>query len=162
MIATGLVPSFSNPDSNWTLNHLASLVEWFSVRLWTKWLWVQVQLQSLKLQRTMECGFTLERVREMIRTYSQVFLSLLLVVLLLLSVLFTLVFFILYSIIIIIVILFVCVCDVNVSPVFFSSSCFFTWFCKRHSWYQWPAFLSLSFISSSSSSFLFYFYQPCL
>ena len=30
-----------------TLNHLA---KWLSVRLWTKWLWVRVQLQSFKLQ----------------------------------------------------------------------------------------------------------------
>ena len=28
----------------------ASLAKWLSVRLWTKWLWVRVQLQSLKLQ----------------------------------------------------------------------------------------------------------------
>ena len=30
------------------LNHLASLAKWLSVCLWTKWLGVQVQLQSLK------------------------------------------------------------------------------------------------------------------
>ena len=30
------------------LNHLASLAKWLSVCLWTKWLWVRVQLQSLK------------------------------------------------------------------------------------------------------------------
>ena len=30
-----------------TLNHLAKLTKWFSVCLWTKWLWVRVQLQSL-------------------------------------------------------------------------------------------------------------------
>ena len=35
---------------NRTLNHLASLAKWLSVRLRTKWFWVQVQLQSLKLQ----------------------------------------------------------------------------------------------------------------
>ena len=29
---------------------MASLSKWLSGRLWTKWLWVQVQLQSLKLQ----------------------------------------------------------------------------------------------------------------
>ena len=28
------------------LNHLASLAKWLSVHLWTKWLWVRVQLQS--------------------------------------------------------------------------------------------------------------------
>ena len=32
------------------LNHLASLPKWLSVHLWTKWLWIQVLLQSLKLQ----------------------------------------------------------------------------------------------------------------
>ena len=32
------------------LNRLASLAKWLSVWLWTKWLWVRVQLQSLKLQ----------------------------------------------------------------------------------------------------------------
>ena len=35
-----------------TLNHLsklASLAKWLSVRLWTNWLWVPVQLQSLQL-----------------------------------------------------------------------------------------------------------------
>ena len=31
-------------------HQLASLAKWLSVRLWTKWLWVRVQLQSLKLQ----------------------------------------------------------------------------------------------------------------
>ena len=32
------------------LNHLVSVAKWLSVRLWTKWLWVRVQLQSLKIQ----------------------------------------------------------------------------------------------------------------
>ena len=31
-------------------NHLASFAKWSSVRSWTKWLWVRVQLQSTKLQ----------------------------------------------------------------------------------------------------------------
>ena len=34
----------------WKLNHLAkltSLTKWLSVRLWTKWLWVQVQFSHL-------------------------------------------------------------------------------------------------------------------
>ena len=34
-----------------TLNHLAklaSLAKWLSICLWTKWLWVRVQLQSIK------------------------------------------------------------------------------------------------------------------
>ena len=68
-----------------TLNHLVSLVKWLSVRLWTKWFWIRVQLQSLKtsdfapalskeflyIQATIECGFTLTRVRHMTRTYRQ-------------------------------------------------------------------------------------------
>ena len=29
-------------------NHLASRAKWLSVRLWTRWLWVRVQLQSIK------------------------------------------------------------------------------------------------------------------
>ena len=33
-----------------TLNHLAKLAKWLSVRLRTKWFWVRVQLQSLYLQ----------------------------------------------------------------------------------------------------------------
>ena len=32
------------------LNHLASLAKWLNVCLWTKWLWVQILLLSLKLQ----------------------------------------------------------------------------------------------------------------
>ena len=32
------------------LKHLANLTKWLSVCLWTKWLWVWVPLQSLKLQ----------------------------------------------------------------------------------------------------------------
>ena len=47
-------------DCNWTrthndlvhkrtLNHLDKLAKWFSVRFWTKSLWVWVQLQSLKV-----------------------------------------------------------------------------------------------------------------
>ena len=70
-----------------TLNHLAkltSLAKWLSVRLRTKWLWVRIPLLSLKLQiwrllrarssltfsQTIECGFTLKLVRDMIITYS--------------------------------------------------------------------------------------------
>ena len=63
------------------LNHSASLAKWLSVRLWTQRLWVRVQLYSdfppasskefLDIQATMECGFTLKRVRDMTRTYSQ-------------------------------------------------------------------------------------------
>ena len=65
---------------------LASLAEWLSVRLETKWLWVQIPLLSLKLQilrlfrarssltcrQTIECRFTMKRVRGMIITYSQI------------------------------------------------------------------------------------------
>ena len=32
------------------LSHLASLAKWLIVRLWAKWSWVRVQLQSRKLQ----------------------------------------------------------------------------------------------------------------
>ena len=54
---------WSLSDCNWTrahnhlvhkttLHHLAKLVslaKWWSVLLWTKWLWVRVQLQSLQV-----------------------------------------------------------------------------------------------------------------
>ena len=68
-----------------TLNHLTkqvSLAKWLSANLWTKWLWVQILLQSLKLQishlfwesrsdiqATIECSFTEKRISDMIRTY---------------------------------------------------------------------------------------------
>ena len=48
--------SFKLNDSNWTRthNHLVrkrtSLAKWLSVGLQTKWLWIRVQLQSLKFQ----------------------------------------------------------------------------------------------------------------
>ena len=68
-----------------TLNHLASLVKWLSVRLWTKWFWIRVQLQSLKtsdfapvlskefldIQAAIELGFTLKWIRDMTRTYRE-------------------------------------------------------------------------------------------
>ena len=78
-------------DCNWTqthnhlvlkqtLNHLTKLY----LHLWTKWLWVQVQLQSLKLHishllqaksslafKQLECRFSLKRVRDMMRTHNQ-------------------------------------------------------------------------------------------
>ena len=49
---------WSLSDCNWTrtqnhlvhkrtLNHLAKLAKWLSVRLWTKWFWVRVQCQSV-------------------------------------------------------------------------------------------------------------------
>ena len=71
------------------LNHLASLAKWLSVRLRTKWLWVRIPLLSLKLQiwrllwarsfltfrQTIERGFTLKVVRDMIITYSQMHLT---------------------------------------------------------------------------------------
>ena len=61
------------------LNYLASLAKWLSVRLRTKWLWVRIQLQSLKLQfldiqATIECGFTLKPVHGMMIIYSLVHL----------------------------------------------------------------------------------------
>ena len=63
---------------------LASLTKWLSFRLWTKWSWFRVQLQSLKvqisrlfqvrrffgIQATIECGFTLIIVSDMIKTQS--------------------------------------------------------------------------------------------
>ena len=58
---------------------VASLAKWLSVCLWTKWLWVQITLLSLKLQvwlqlqamssltfrQTIECGFSLKLVCDM-------------------------------------------------------------------------------------------------
>ena len=68
---------------NWTRTHNHLNTKRLSVRLRTKWFWVRVQLQSLKLQIsrvsskefldiqvTIECWFTLKRVRDMTRTYS--------------------------------------------------------------------------------------------
>ena len=62
-----------------------SLAKWLSVRLQTKWMWVGITLLPLKLQiwrllrarsflaikQTIECGFTLKPVRDIIITYSQ-------------------------------------------------------------------------------------------
>ena len=69
------------------ISHLTSLAKWLSVRLRTKGLWVRVQLQFratwtsdsapvlskefFDSQATIECGFNLIRVRDIIRTYSQ-------------------------------------------------------------------------------------------
>ena len=57
-----------------------SLAKWLSVCLRTNWLWIQLPLLSLKLKilpmsrarssLTLECKFTLKRVRDMIITYS--------------------------------------------------------------------------------------------
>ena len=57
-----------------------SLAKWLSVCLRTNWLWIQLPLLSLKLNilhmsrasssLTLECKFTLKRVRDMIITYS--------------------------------------------------------------------------------------------
>ena len=41
----------NNLQSNAQLNHFVSLVKWLNVRLWTKWFWVWVQLQSLIMTR---------------------------------------------------------------------------------------------------------------
>ena len=66
---------------------MASLTNWLSVCLQTKWLWVWVPLQSLKLQilrlfrarnsltfrqLTIECRFTLKHVPDMVRKYSHI------------------------------------------------------------------------------------------
>ena len=75
-------------DCNWTRtqNHLVlkRIAKWMSVPFRTKGFWVRVQLQSLHLQISrqlvarnsltfsqLECGFTLNRVRDMKRTCSQ-------------------------------------------------------------------------------------------
>ena len=71
----------------WTFKckDLVSLAKWLSFCLPTKWLWVWIMLLSLKLKiwcllrarssltfrQTIECGFTLKLVRDMIITYSQ-------------------------------------------------------------------------------------------
>ena len=100
LLAWSMHEIWSLSDCNWaqthiylvhkqTLNHLAkltSLAKWLSAHLWTKGLWVRVQLQLLKLpispalskefldiQATTECGFTLKRVCDMTRTYSRSF-----------------------------------------------------------------------------------------
>ena len=76
-------PDSTSAEQNWFLGLIwsdsISLTEWMSVRLRIKWLWVQVPLQSLTIpvsnkeflyiQATKECGFTLKRLRNMIRTY---------------------------------------------------------------------------------------------
>ena len=68
----------------------ASFAKWLSVRLRTKSLWVRILLLSLKLQiwcvlgarssltfrQTIECGFTLKLVRDMMISYSKNFLHL--------------------------------------------------------------------------------------
>ena len=66
---------------------MVSLTNWLSVSSQTKWLWVWVPLQSLKLQilrlfrarssltfrqLTIECRFTLKHVRDMVRTYNHI------------------------------------------------------------------------------------------
>ena len=67
------------------LNQLASLAEWLSVHLRTKWLWLRMSSLSLKsqmwpllqarssltLRQTIECGFTLKLVRDMMIIYNQ-------------------------------------------------------------------------------------------
>ena len=69
-----------------TLNHLAkltlkaSLTKWLSVRLRTKWFWVRISLlylfgarSSLTFRQTIDCGFTLKLVLDLIITYSLIF-----------------------------------------------------------------------------------------
>ena len=48
MIRTYIQMQHTNNVLTTQLNHLASLAKWLSVRLRTRWLWVRVQLQSLK------------------------------------------------------------------------------------------------------------------
>ena len=76
--------SFENNESTMQPNWPVWVSEWFSVPLQTKWLWVWVLLQSLKLQisrlfqakiplifrQLIGCEFTLNRVRGMIRRNS--------------------------------------------------------------------------------------------
>ena len=68
-----------------TLSHLASLANWLSVYLQSNRLWVRIPLFQPKLQiwdmfwarssltfkQTIECGFTLKLVRDMIITYNK-------------------------------------------------------------------------------------------
>ena len=42
------VPTCNHLNRKRTLNHLASLAKWLSVRLQTKWLWAQIPLLSPK------------------------------------------------------------------------------------------------------------------
>ena len=65
VVESKLSPCSGLSDCNWTrthnhvvhkrtLNHLAKLAKWLSVHLWTKGLWVQVLLQSLKITLILE------------------------------------------------------------------------------------------------------------
>ena len=66
------------------LNHLASLTKWLSVRLRTKWFWVESSCSQLNfrfcsclkefldIQATIEYGFTLKHVCDTTRTYCQI------------------------------------------------------------------------------------------
>ena len=58
--------SNSQPLSSWT-NTLA-VANWLSVRLQTNCFWVWI----IDIQSTIECGFTVKHVRDMIRTYSPI------------------------------------------------------------------------------------------
>ena len=67
------------------INYLAGLAKWLNACLWNKWLWVGMSLLSLKtsniapvlskgffdIKATIECRFTLKRLREMIITNSR-------------------------------------------------------------------------------------------
>ena len=82
--ATGFEPTTTQFVNEYSTS-LASLARLFSVRLRTKWLWVRIPLLSLKLQiwrlfrarsfltfrQTIECGFALKLVRDVIITYNQ-------------------------------------------------------------------------------------------
>ena len=41
---------FNGFNGTQNCNHLVCLAKWLSVRLWTKWLWIQIPLQSMKPQ----------------------------------------------------------------------------------------------------------------
>ena len=72
------------------LNHVPSFTKWQNFRLLNKWFWVWFHLQSVTwisdfdpasskefpdIQATIECGFTLKRLRYMKRIYSIMFLK---------------------------------------------------------------------------------------
>ena len=50
-------------DRKRTLNHVASLAKWLSVRLRTKWFWLRVQLQSQAFYKCLRISFFTEHLR---------------------------------------------------------------------------------------------------
>ena len=77
--------SNKNCKQNQNISNIALIIlfwvmaKWLSVHLRIKWLWVRVQLQSLKplskeflpIPTTIECRFTLKRICDMTNTYSK-------------------------------------------------------------------------------------------